>query len=182
MFTKDFSHELLSKHVQDPYQVLHANMVASVLEAYARKFNAPEDLWYATGLLHDLDYEEFPTEHPKRALVWLKDLGAPDEMLQAISAHASSITGVSAKSLLDFALLATDELCGFLYAYSKMRPTGFAGMKASKVVKKLKDLTFAAKISREDIANGVEGLPLDLSEHISFVVDVLNSSQLEGVN
>ncbi len=178
MFTKTFAHELLSKHVQDTYQVLHANMVASVLEAYASKFSEPADLWYSTGLLHDLDYDEFPDEHPKQAIEWLKDLGAPNEMLHAISAHAPAVTGVSAVSLLDFALLATDELCGFLYAYSKMRPTGFVGMKASKVVKKLKDPTFASKISREDIANGVAGLPLDLSEHISFVVDVLNSLEL----
>jgi predicted hydrolase (HD superfamily) len=147
-------------------------MVAKGMEAYAQKLNQNEDLWYVTGLLHDLDYDKFPDEHPKESLKWFTDWGYPNELIQAISAHAMSSgrTDTQPKTQLDFALIACDEMSGLLYAYSLMRPSGFEGMEAKSVMKKFKDKSFAAKIDREEILMGVEGLGVDLKEHIELLI------------
>ena len=165
----------LEEHVTDEYQLLHAFMVAKALEAYAEELGEDEDLWFITGLLHDLDYEEFPDEHPMRSVNWLSEMDVPEELIHAVESHAYLITGVEPETKLAQALIAVDELTGFLYAYSLMRPSGFEGMKASKVVKKLKDQSFAAKISREDIYYGVEKFDVDMKEHVTFLIDVFKS-------
>lgn len=175
MISREEAQIALEEHVQDEYQLLHAFMVAKAMEAYAQKLGENEDLWYITGLLHDLDYEEFPDEHPMQSLDWLTEMDVPEELVHAVESHAYMITGVEPATPLAEALIATDELSGFLYAYSLMRPTGFTGMKASKVVKKLKDKAFAAKISRDDIYYGIEKFDVDTKEHIKFLVDIFDS-------
>lgn len=164
--------KLLEQHVKEPYQVLHAKMVAVGLEAYAEKFGEEKDLWYITGLLHDLDYFEFPTEHPKKSLEWFKDWNYPDELIHAVAAHAHERTGVEPETKLAAALIAVDELAGLLYAYSLMRPEGFKGMEVSSAKKKFKDKAFAAKVDREEIMFGVEKLGVELGEHIGFLIGV----------
>lgn len=170
--SRDEAIKLLEDYVKEPYQILHAKMVAKGMEAYAQKLNQNEDLWYVTGLLHDLDYDKFPDEHPKESLKWFTDWGYPNELIQAISAHAMSSgrTDTQPKTQLDFALIACDEMSGLLYAYSLMRPSGFEGMEAKSVMKKFKDKAFAAKIDREEILMGVEGLGIDLKEHIELLI------------
>lgn len=163
---------LLATHVRDDYQRLHAHMVAWALEAYAKKIGANPDLWYITGLLHDIDYYEYPDEHPAKSLEWFAQKGYPEDMIHAIAAHAHDRTGVAPKSPLAFALVATDELAGLLYAYSLMRETGFDGMDAKGARKKFKDTSFAAKVDRDEIAHGVALLNVELSEHIQFLIDV----------
>lgn len=175
MISEAKAEELLKNHVKDDYQLLHAFMVASAMKAYAEKMGEDRELWYITGLLHDLDYEEFPKEHPMRSIHWLSEEDVPEELVQAIEAHAYQITGVEPETSLASALISVDELSGFLYAYFLMRPTGFEGMKATKVVKKLKDPTFAAKISRKDIYYGVEKLGVDLEDHMAFLIQVFKS-------
>jgi lysyl-tRNA synthetase class 2 len=174
--SKEEALKLLEEHVKDDYQKLHAKMVAESMKMYANKFSANEDLWYITGLLHDLDYHKFPDEHPKESLKWFSEWGYPQELIQAVSAHAmgSGRTETQPKTQLDFALIACDELSGLLYAYSLMRPTGFEGMEAKSVMKKFKDKAFAAKIDREEIKMGVEGLGIDLKEHIENLIQVFN--------
>ncbi|MBD3366001.1 HDIG domain-containing protein [candidate division WWE3 bacterium] len=174
MINREEAQALLEEHVTDEYQLLHAFMVASAMEAYAEELGEDADVWFLTGLLHDLDYEEFPEEHPMRSIHWLSDEDVPEELLHAIEAHAYLRTGVEPETNLAAALIAVDELSGFMYAYSLMRPSGFEGMKASKVVKKLKDKAFAAKISREDIYYGVEKFEVDMKEHINFLLGVFN--------
>ncbi len=169
------AHTILEKHVSDEYQLLHALMVAAAMEAYAQELGEDEDLWYITGLLHDLDYEEFPDTHPMESLYWLSEVDVPEELIHAVESHAYEITGVEPETPLAAGLIAVDELSGFLYAYSLMRPSGFEGMKASKVLKKLKDAAFAAKISREDISYGIENFEVDPEEHIEFLIEVFNS-------
>lgn len=175
--SRDGALKLLEDYVKEPYQILHAKMVAKGMEAYAQKLNQNEDLWYVTGLLHDLDYDKFPDEHPKESLKWFTDWGYPNELIQAISAHAMSSgrTDTQPKTQLDFALIACDEMSGLLYAYSLMRPSGFEGMEAKSVMKKFKDKAFAAKIDREEILMGVEGLGIDLKEHIETLIKVNKS-------
>lgn len=175
--TRDEAHKKLEEHVKEPYQILHATMVAKAMEKYASQFAENADLWYITGLLHDVDYFEFPDEHPKKSLDWFKDWGLPQELIDAVSAHAfgSKRTDTPPKTKIDFALIACDELSGLLYAYSLMRPTGFAGMEAKSVMKKFKDKAFAAKIDREEIKMGVEGLGIDMKDHMTNLIEVFKS-------
>jgi len=149
-------------------------MVAQSMEMYAKEFGGDADLWYITGLLHDLDYDKFPDEHPNESLKWFAEWDYPEELIQAISAHAygSKRTTTPPVSKLDFTLVACDELSGLIYAYSLMRPTGLTGMEAKSVMKKFKNPSFAAKIDREEISMGVEGLGVDMKEHIQKLITV----------
>lgn len=175
MISPEEAQKILASHVSDEYQLLHAKMVASAMKIYAEKLGEDVDLWYITGLLHDVDYEEYPEEHPLKSVKWFQEMDVPETLIHAVKAHGYDRTGVSPETKLAAALIAVDELSGFLYAYSLMRPGGFDGMKAPKVVKKLKDPAFAAKISRDSIEYGVERFGVDLSEHISFLVNVFSS-------
>lgn len=165
------SQALLEQYITNPALRRHSEMVAKALEAYANQLGENAELWYQTGLLHDLDWEAFPDEHPNRSLTELLT-EYPEAMLQAIAAHAPSRTGKQPVSTLDKYLFACDELSGFLNAYSLMRPEGFAGMKASSVRKKLKDKSFAANVNREDIQMGFDLLGVEPTEHIAFLIGV----------
>jgi len=171
-FSVEEAGNLLEKMVKDDYQKLHAVMVAQVLKAYANKFGEDENLWYITGLLHDVDYYHHPDEHPKIELQWFKDWAFPEVMIQAVAAHAHKRTGEEPQSLLGYALIATDELAGLLYAYSLMRPEGFSGMKAKSVKKKFKDKAFARKVDREEITYGVDKFGEDFTKHIEFLIEI----------
>jgi putative nucleotidyltransferase with HDIG domain len=179
--TREDALKILEEHVKEPYQILHAKMVAAGMEAYAKSFGANEDLYYLTGLLHDVDYFEFPDEHPKKSLEWFKEWGYPQELIDAVSAHAfgSKRTDTPPKTQLDFSLVATDEMSGLLYAYSLMRPTKFEGMEAKSAFKKFKDKAFAAKIDREEILLGVQGLGIELKDHIQRLIDVFKEMKLQ---
>jgi putative nucleotidyltransferase with HDIG domain len=178
--TREEAQKILEEHVKEPYQLTHAKMVASGMEMYAHKYNGNQDLWYIAGLLHDLDYYEHPDDHPREELKWFAEWGYPEELIQAVSAHAfgSKRTDTPPKSIMDFALIACDEMSGLLYAYSLMRPTKFEGMEAKSAVKKFKDKAFAAKIDREEIKMGVEGLGIELKEHAQNLIDVFSKLNL----
>lgn len=165
------SEQLLADYIKNPALRRHSEMVAKALEAYANQLGEDAELWYQTGLLHDLDWEAFPDEHPNRSLTELL-VNYPAELLQAIAAHAPSRTGKQPVSTLDKYLFACDELSGFLNAYSLMRPEGFAGMKASSVRKKLKDKSFAANVNRDDIQMGFDLLGVEPTDHIAFLIGV----------
>lgn len=166
---------LLNEHVKDDYQLLHSKMVATVLKEYAKKYGEDENLWYITGLLHDLDYFESPKEHPNKAIEWFKELELPQSLIYAIQAHAFDRTGIHPKNRLDAALIAVDELSGLLYAYSLMRENGFSDMNASGVKKKFKDKAFASKINRDDIFYGIEKLGVDFSDHVTFMINIFQN-------
>lgn len=137
------SNELLQQHIKNPALIHHVLMVAAAMEAYAQSLNEDPELWYAAGLLHDLDWEQFPDEHPNKAIAeWLNDY--PQELKDAIAAHAPDRTGRQPQTTLDNYIFACDELSGLMHAYSLMRPTGFSGMEVKSVKKKLKDKAFAA--------------------------------------
>lgn len=173
LISRDEALEMLNTHVKDDYQILHSKMVAAVLEKYAEKFGGNKDLWYITGLLHDVDYYEYPEQHPEIGIKWFEDKNFPKELIHAVKAHAFSKTGEEPKTKLASCLLATDELCGFIWAYSHMRPSGLDGMESSSVIKKFKDKTFAAKIDREEILKGVEFFGQDMKEHTELIISVL---------
>jgi len=132
----------------------HAYAVAEVMGAYARYFGENEESWRIAGLLHDADYEAWPEEHPQRIVKLLRDQGEA-EIAYAISAHYTK-WGVEYRSLLDKALLACDELTGFIVAASLVRPAGIDGLQVKSVKKKLKDKRFAASVDRHEVYTGVE--------------------------
>lgn len=168
---------LLREWTQGESLLRHAQTVSWVMEAYARKFGEDEELWAHTGLLHDADYEAFPQEHPHKIVEKLRSLGHP-EMAYAISAHYTK-WGVPYQNMLDKALLACDELTGFIIACAQVRPQKMQGMTAKSVVKKLKQQSFASKVDREEIYQGVSLLGVDLKDHIDFIIDVLQQHQNE---
>ena len=147
----------------------HAFAVEAAMEHYAGLFSEDVERWRITGLLHDMDYEKYPGEHPYRGVEALRERGYPDQITQAILGHAD-FTGVRRESLLAKTLFAVDELAGFITAVAYVRPTRLAGMKVKSVRKKLKDRAFAAAVSRSDIQEGAADLEIDLGQHIANVI------------
>ncbi len=168
--------KLLEEHVYDNYQHLHAKMVAKVLEAYAKKFGEDEDLWYITGLLHDLDFNDHPDEHPHEEVKWFKEWGYPQSLIHAVLAHAHDRTNVAPQTRLARALMATDEISGVMYAYALLRPNGFEGMKVKSLKKKLKDKAFAPNIPREEIQAGIDAFTdVTLEEHLQLMIETFQN-------
>jgi len=155
----------------------HALAVEACLRAYARKFGEDEDFWGVTGLLHDFDYEKYPTaqEHPFVGSKILEEHGYPEELRRAILSHAD-YTGVARESRLEKALFACDELAGFLTATALVKPNkSLAEVEAASVRKKMKDKAFARSVSRDDIVNGAAALGVDLDEHITFCIAAMRT-------
>jgi putative nucleotidyltransferase with HDIG domain len=166
---------LLEQHVKNEALRHHCYMVARAMAAYAQTLGEDEALWYQAGLLHDVDWEAFPDEHPNKAVrEWLSEY--PEELRQAILAHAPDRTGKKAETLIEKYLFACDEISGFMHAVSLMRPNGFEGMEPKSIKKKLKDKSFAANVSREDIYHGVELIDKELDEHVRFLIAVFSQS------
>lgn len=163
---------LLHEHTQSESLRRHALAVEAALRDYARLQGGDEELWGAAGLLHDMDYERFPSpqDHPFRGVEILRERGYPEELVHAVLAHASH-SGVPRESPLDKALFACDELCGFLVAVAMVRPSKrLAEVELSSVTKKLRDKAFARNVNREEILVGARELGLDLPEHVSRVL------------
>ena len=152
----------------------HARAVELVMRAAAHRYgsgNDDEEQWGLAGMLHDADYEKWPDEHPQRIVAWLRNEGE-EAVAHAVSAHYTK-WGVPYESTLDKALLACDELTGFIGACCLVRPGGVATLEPKSVVKKLKDKGFAAKVEREEVRAGAELLGVDLKEHIAFIIEAL---------
>lgn len=163
---------LLEQHVQDPYQRLHARMVATAMEGYAVRLGEDPHLWFLTGLLHDLDFDRFPDTHPAESLRWFAEWGYPADLIHAVEAHAYGYHGYATlpRTRLAAALLACDEICGIFYAYRKMNPVRYGEMKAASIRKKLKDPGFAAKIDRATIQLGCDHLGVPLDDHVANLI------------
>ena len=152
----------------------HARAVEIVMRAAAHRYGAGEadvERFGLAGMLHDADYEKWPEDHPNRIVAWLRERGE-EEVAHAVSAHYTK-WNVPYESALDRALIACDELTGFVGACCLVRPGGIATLAPKSVKKKLKDRSFAAKVEREEIHAAVELLGADLTEHIQFVIDAL---------
>jgi predicted hydrolase (HD superfamily) len=152
----------------------HARGVEAAMRRAAYRYGAgaaDEPQWAMAGLLHDADYDRWPEEHPRLIVAWLSEQGEP-EIAQAVVAHFNP-ADVPELTPLDKALLACDELTGFVMACCLVRPDGIHSLSPSSVKKKLKDKSFAAKVKREDVYGGVERLGVGLDEHIQLVIDAL---------
>jgi len=168
---------LLESMTKSESLLRHMRTIELVMEAYAEKLGEDKDEWSIAGLLHDADYEAFPDKHPQLIVEKLRSLGE-EKIAHAISAHYTK-WNVPYETLLDKALLACDELTGFIVACSQVRPEGISSLETKSVVKKLKDKGFAAKVDREEVYKGAELLGVDLAEHISFIIEVLKKNKEE---
>ena len=160
----------------------HALAVEAAMRAYARRLGGDEELWGATGLLHDLDYERYPDlddGHPRYAMRELSERGYPEELVRAVASHADFLE-VARQTAMEKALYAVDELSGFILACAYVRPERLHGMTAKSVKKKLRQPSFAAAVGREELRQGAEDLGVDFDEHVEFVIAALaaHSDQL----
>jgi len=169
---------LLTEFTQSESLRKHALAVEACMRAYARKFAAStdeENVWGIVGLLHDFDYEKYPSleDHPYNGNEILKERGYPEEIRKAIMSHAE-YTGVTRDTPMEKALFACDELAGFITAVALIKPgKSLAEVDTKSVRKRMKDKAFARKVNRDDIVNGAAELGVDLEEHITFCIEAL---------
>ncbi len=179
--TREEALNLLYEYTKSDSLRRHGLGVEQVMRKMAEKMGGNIEEWGMTGLLHDFDYERFPTmeEHPYKGNEILKEKGYPDSVCEAIMGHAT-YTGVPRDSDMAKALFAVDELTGFIFAVTYVRPSkSVLDVKPKSVKKKLKQRSFAASVNRDDIYQGIEELGVDLTEHIQFVIDALSENAEE---
>jgi predicted hydrolase (HD superfamily) len=175
MPNRDDALRLLHEWVDNDGLRKHMLAVEASVRHYAKLRGADPDVWGLAGLLHDLDWEKHPDRHPLEAVDELRAGGYPEEVLHAILAHRSDFTGVEPETELDKVLVACDELSGLVFAACLVRPNGVDDLEPKSVVKKLKDKTFAAGVSREEVERGVALIGLERSEHIRNVIEALRA-------
>jgi putative nucleotidyltransferase with HDIG domain len=166
---------LLCEYTQSESLRKHMLAVEACMRAYARKFGEDENKWGITGLLHDFDYEKYPTsaEHPFVGNKILEERGYPEDVRRAILSHAD-YSGVKRESQMEKTLYACDEVSGFITASALVKPNkSLAEVEAKSVRKKMKDKAFARSVNRDDIINGAADLGVDLEEHIAFCIEAM---------
>jgi putative nucleotidyltransferase with HDIG domain len=171
--SRDDAWALLTEYTKGESLLKHAMAVEAAVRGYARTFGEDEEAWGMTALLHDFDYEQWPTlgDHPNKGSEILREKGYPEWLIRAIRSHAMEITGVTRDSLLEKTLFACDELAGFITAASLVRPgKSVLDLEASSVKKRMKDKAFARGVKRDDLTAGAELLGLPLDEHITNVI------------
>lgn len=172
--TREQAWETLTRYTKSEALLRHALAVEASTAWYARKLGEDEERWRVAALLHDFDYEIHPTleKHPQDGAPILRDEGYPEDVIDAILSHANHLS-VPRDTPLKKALFACDELSGFVHACGLVRPTGLVGLEPKSVKKKLKQPSFAAGVSRDDVYEGAELLELELDQHIANVVEAL---------
>ncbi len=172
---------LLTEFTQSENLRKHALAVEACMRAYARRFGEDEDKWGVVGLIHDFDYDRWPSaqEHPYLGNQILAEREWPEEIRKAIMSHAD-YTGVPRETRMEKALFACDELAGFITAAALVRPDkSIHSLEAKSVKKRMKDKAFARSVSRDDITNGAAALGVDLDEHIGFCIEAMKKVAAE---
>lgn len=173
--TRDEAWDLFCEWTPSESLRRHVLGVEAAMRAYAEKYGEDGELWAATGILHDLDYERHPdleTGHPRVALELFEEKGYPRELIDAVAGHAPYL-GVPRETRMAKALFAVDELTGFIAAVALVRPTGIEGLTPKSVKKKMKQPSFAAAVDREEMREGAADLGEDFDEHVAFVIAAL---------
>lgn len=174
---RDEAFELLNQYTKNGNLIKHALAVEAAMRRYAAIYEEDEALWGVTGLLHDFDYEMYPSldDHPFKGAEILRSLEYDDVLIDAILSHANH-TGVPRETRMQKALFAVDELCGLITAVALVRPSKrIADVEVKSVKKKMKDKAFARTVNREDIRAGCEDLGVGLDEHIGNVLDAMRT-------
>jgi putative nucleotidyltransferase with HDIG domain len=169
--TRDRAWETLTRYTKSEALLRHALGVEASVGSYAQRYGEDEELWRATALLHDFDYEIHPTldQHPQDGAAILRDEGWPEDVIEAVLSHAEHLA-MPRDTELKKVLFACDELSGFVHACGLVRPTGIDGLEPKSVKKKLKQPSFAAGVHRDEVYAGAELLGLELDEHIRNVI------------
>jgi putative nucleotidyltransferase with HDIG domain len=172
--TRDEAWSLLCEYTQSENLRRHALAVEACMRYYARLFGEDEELWGVVGLLHDFDYERYPSleEHPFRGMEILRARGAPEAIIRAVGAHANH-TGIPRESLLERAIFACDELSGFVIAVALVKGRTLSAVSPESVRKRMKEKGFARGVNRDDLLQGAEELGIPFDEHVEHVVRAL---------
>jgi len=176
-FDRNAAWNLLTEFTQSESLRKHALAVEACMRAYARKFGEDEERWGIVGLIHDFDYEKWPSldDHPYRGNGILSERGWPEDIRRAIMSHAE-YSGVTRDSMMEKTLFACDELAGFITAVTLVKPSkSLDEVEAKGVRKKLKDKAFARSVNRDDITNGAAEMGVDLEEHIAFCIEAMKA-------
>lgn len=179
MRDREYCHSILTQYTKSESLLKHAYAVEACVKTYAEKYNEDTAYWSNVALLHDFDYEKYPTEeeHPYKGSEILKEKGFDEEFRKTILSHAD-YTGEPRDTLLKKVLYACDELAGFIMAVTYVRPSkSIDEVKVKSVKKKLKDKGFARAVNRDDIKKGAEELGVDLDEHIAFCIDAMKKEK-----
>ena len=181
---RNYCLEILKEYTKSESLLKHAFAVEACVEAYAEKLDKDKSFWSNVALLHDFDYEMFPTEneHPFKGAEILAEKGFNEDFRNAILSHAD-YSGVPRDTLLQKVLFACDELAGFITAVTYVRPSrSIDEVKVKSVKKKLRDKAFSRAVSREDIMKGAEELDVEMDDHIQFCIDAMkNKKDLLGL-
>ncbi len=168
------ANQLLDDWVKNESLKRHMRQVSTLMKAWAREVENLDEIgqlkWEVAGLLHDADWDQWPDDHCRRIIEELERRNIDPEIIRAIASHGPRFFGVDPVTPMDKMLYAFDELSGFIHAYSLMRPTGYEGMDTKGVRKRLKDKTFAAQVSREDITDAAQRADRELDELIVFAI------------
>jgi putative nucleotidyltransferase with HDIG domain len=172
--TRERAWDTLTRYTKSDALLRHALAVEAAVRAYARKLGGDEEVWAATALLHDFDYEIHPTldQHPQDGAAILREEGYPEELVESVLSHAEHL-GMPRDTDLKKALFACDELAGFIHACGLVRPDGIETLTPKSVKKKLKQPSFAAGVHRNEVYAGAELLNVDFDEHIQTVTDAM---------
>jgi putative nucleotidyltransferase with HDIG domain len=166
---------LIEEWIQSDSLRKHLLGVEAGMRAYARRDGGDEELYAVTGLLHDLDYERYPdldTGHPRKAIELFEQKGYPQELIDAVAGHAPFLE-VPRETRMAQTLYAVDELTGFIFACSLVRPTGIEGMTPKSVNKKLKQPSFAAGVDRDEVREAAEDLEVEFDDHVELLIEAL---------
>ena len=179
MITREEALNLLKEYTKTDGLIKHSLAVEAAMRGYAKRYNEDVEYWGITGLIHDLDYEMYPEEHPLKGVEILKEKGYPDELIEAVKGHAD-YTNTPRNALLAKVLYGVDELASFVIAYKLVRPDkSFERIKVSSIKKKLKDKAFARGVDREIVKKGAEELGVNMEEHIKTVIEALTEREKE---
>jgi len=182
--TREEAWQILNEYTKNPHLITHALAVEAGMKAYARRFGEDEERWAVVGLIHDFEYEQYPDlgpgGHPFKGAEIMREMGWDEALIRAVAAHAPELTGVTLDTNMEKAIYAVDELTGLITATALVRPSkSILDVQVSSVRKKWKDKAFAAAVKREDIEDGATKLGVELSEHISVVLEAMKAIAAE---
>lgn len=179
--TREQALALLKKYNQQPFHLLHALTVEAVMRYYANQlgYGAEADFWALCGLLHDIDFEQYPDQHCKKAPELLKEINAEDALVHAVCSHGYGlVSDVAPQHEMEKVLFASDELTGLIGAAARMRPSkSTKDMELSSLKKKFKDKKFAAGCSRDVIKQGAQMLGWDLDKLLDMTLQAMKETE-----
>ena len=177
-YNREKEFKMLQEHVTKDSLLKHSFAVEAAMLAYGKKFGEDVAKWGACGLLHDIDFQKHPEEHPYIGVELLKEAGYPEDFVLAVKGHGD-YTNTPRETNMAKALYAVDELASFVVAVALVRPTKFEGLKVKSVKKKLKDKGFAKAVNREQMLKAAEDLGVEMTDHIQTVIDGLTAWEVE---